>query len=169
MARAGDFRFAAAAKVSRGTPSVLMKSPPVPAGTMPNAAAGATAASPSKNPLTTSLMVPSPPTATTRSAPPRKASRVSLVASPADCVKRSSKVPYASWMVARSSGQRRSVLPPADCGLMTSTVPGMARLYLFRRRVGEQLDQVDRFDVVALQLPFARRTRGHHRAHVGLA
>ena len=70
-----------------------MKSPPVPAGTMPNDAFGATAVSPSKKPLTTSLMVPSPPTATTSSAPARSASRVMAVASPAARVKRSSNAP----------------------------------------------------------------------------
>ena len=85
----------AASSRSVGSASVRRKSPPVPYGITPRLASGAIATPFSKNPLTTSLIVPSPPIATTRSAPARSASRVSRVASPGP------------WVITSSNGNAR--------------------------------------------------------------
>src|SRR4030095_4709808 len=61
------------------SPKVLRKSPPVPRGTRARQASGGTGP-PWKNPFTTSLRVPSPPTATMRRKPLRRASAVRAAA-----------------------------------------------------------------------------------------
>ena len=66
----------AAASISFGMPTALRKSPPVPPGRSASTASSPIGAPPaSKNPLTTSLSVPSPPTTTIVRQPPASAVR----------------------------------------------------------------------------------------------
>ena len=125
----------AAAAAPAGMPAVRRKSPPVPLGTRPRTAPGATG-DPSvvRKPFTTSLRVPSPPTATTRSQPPRSAARVSSVASRGAVVSRSSTSTPAAVRARRSSGHALPVLPAQLAGLTTATVAALNGVPPGRRR-----------------------------------
>ena len=82
-----------------------------------SSASGAIARSPSKKPLATSEMVPSPPTATISSAPSRRASRVSSVACPGAAVRRDVDVEPASLGLLGDPG-------PAPGGARRCRTPG---------------------------------------------
>src|SRR5712691_9008056 len=100
-------------------PNVRTKSPPVPRGITASSAPSVSA-----RPLTTSLTVPSPPTATSSSAPPAAASRASSRRC-SGCSEKSASPPSPSAAARRaSSGQPRPVAPPAEAGLTRKTVRG---------------------------------------------
>jgi hypothetical protein len=122
---------AAASSKSVGMPAVRRKSPPVPSGSRPNAASartGRTAPSASsgrqrrEKPLTTSLMVPSPPTATDAIG----AGLERLARQPVGVVGRGRHHRLEGQVPAqanrRGRGQRRPVAPPCERGLTTTTV-----------------------------------------------
>src|SRR5207302_11144088 len=97
-------------------PYVRPKSMPVPSGIV------ARSTSRPAIPLTTSFIVPSPPTATTSVAPPSTAERASSIRWPGRSEKRVSPVRprrAARWA---SSGQRLPVPPLSDAGLTRKTV-----------------------------------------------
>src|SRR5262245_56850626 len=100
-----------------GMPNVRTKSPPVPRWTIASSKSSTPAI-----PFTTSLTVPSPPTATIRRAPPTAASR----ASSARCSGRSemNASPVRPRSAARRaiSGRRFPVAPPSDAGLTRKAV-----------------------------------------------
>ena len=99
------------------------KSPPVPRGTSARQASAGTPPAAWKKPLTTSLRVPSPPTATMRRNPSPSASAVRVAACIGWSVKACSALsPMARSTSARISGQRRPVAPPALSGLTTRKV-----------------------------------------------
>ena len=122
-ALASPFSRGAQLRKSPISPTVRRRSPPVPRGRMPSAAPARTArgASPgrgsSKNPLTTSLMVPSPPTATTSSAPSRSARRASSAACMGRSVNAWACSPTAPRTAAWISSKCRPVAPFAERGL----------------------------------------------------
>src|SRR5437764_85024 len=98
-------------------PYVRTKSQPVPRAIT----ASSTAWSPAM-PFTISFTVPSPPTATSRVAPPSAAERASAPSWPGRCDRSAS--PSSPSARARRSrlGQRRPVVPFADAGLTRKTV-----------------------------------------------
>src|SRR5689334_18918682 len=72
-------------------------------------------------PFTTSFSVPSPPTATTSSAPSRTACSASSVSCPGRSEKSVSPARPSASARRASSGQRLPVAPPADAGLTRKT------------------------------------------------
>src|SRR5690242_19583390 len=118
-----------------GMPKVRTKSPPVPRWTT----ASSTSSTPAM-PFTTSLTVPSPPTATIRRAPPIAASR----ASSARCSGRSDRnaSPVSPRSAARRaiSGQRFPVAPPSEAGLTRKAVLLMVACDGRERDAGHAVD-----------------------------
>src|SRR3954469_1710194 len=104
-----------------GIPYVRPKSMPVPSGMVASSVAAPARISPS----TVSLIVPSPPTATTRPAPSRAACSASVEMWPGPV--ESSVSPLRPRPAARcaSSGQRRPVTPLSEAGLTRNLVPLM--------------------------------------------
>src|SRR5215471_399481 len=88
-------------RMSTGQPKVLLKSPPVPKGSTPSTAVGLIGFPPSKNPLTTSLSVPSPPAATMQPYPSLSARAVICVACIGPAVNSSPNSPSARRSSAR--------------------------------------------------------------------
>ena len=84
---------------------------------MASSASGAIAEPPSKNPFTTSLTVPSPPTATTRRGPPRRPARASSVAWPGRSVRTVSASTPSDESVPASFSQSRPTAPLRAAGL----------------------------------------------------
>src|SRR5689334_23498073 len=121
MVRLAPSRATAIASSSlRGIPYVRTKSQPVPRGIT------ARSASRPASPWTTSLTVPSPPTATTRLAPLSTARAASSPSWPG--LSESSAAPLRPSCAARwaRSGQRRPTAPPSAAGLTRKTVSLMA-------------------------------------------
>src|SRR5690242_16182867 len=121
MVRLAPSRATAIASSSlRGIPYVRTKSQPVPRGIT------ASSASRPASPWTTSLTVPSPPTATTSLAP----SSTARAASSPSCPARSERTasPVSPRVAARSAspGQRRPTDPPSAAGLTRKTISLMA-------------------------------------------
>ncbi len=118
-------RRRAAAWGSVGRLRVRRMSLPVPLGISPTVRPSTSGAPlSSKQPLITSLRVPSPPTATTRrtDARPVISRRVTRVASPRLVVRWARMSMSASRSADRIWGQRRMVWPPALTGLTTTRV-----------------------------------------------
>ena len=110
-----------------------MKSRPVPRAITPSAASPNGVPLAPTRPLTTSCTVPSPPTATTTSAPAMLASRASSVACPGASVRRSSTRRPRRCASATSSGHSCPVLPLAEAGLMIRTTRRVMRASAPRR------------------------------------
>src|SRR5712691_8471047 len=138
MARDSPLRRGAHERRSLSRPTVRRRSPPVPCGRMPRAApglmerGGSPAFGSSKKPLTTSLMVPSPPTAMIRSHPLPSASRVKLAACIGRSVKACAQSPSALCTACEMESKWRAVAPLAESGLTTRK--GLIACSAFRLR-----------------------------------
>src|SRR3954470_2667156 len=109
---------------------------PVPSGMV----ASSVAVPPARcSPFTASLRVPSPPTATTRSAPPRAACSARSIRWPGRSEKSVSPASPRPAARCASSGQRLPVAPLLDAGLTRKTV-----LIVGDRREGDARHPVDR-------------------------
>src|SRR5262249_49881264 len=117
-----------------GMPNVRMKSAPVPRGMIASSARSAPA-----RPFTTSFTVPSPPTATSSSAPPSTAERASSRRWPGSSEKSASPVKPSCAVRRASSGHLRPVAPPAEAGLTRKTVRAPLMLLVRRRGVEPEL------------------------------
>src|SRR5205807_7259666 len=85
---------------------------------------------------------PSPPTATTSSAPPATASRASSRRCPTASEKTASPVSPAAAARRASSGQRRPVAPPSDAGLTRKTVASVIVGDRRERELGHLVDRL---------------------------
>src|SRR6266516_2357314 len=110
---------AAAVFSSSGKFKIRRKSEPVPCGMIPSIASLDINRSSSKNPLTTSLMVPSPPTAMIVLAPFLIAFAVNSIPCPGAFV---SSASTGSGRCARTFAQVSAVFPLADLGFRIATV-----------------------------------------------
>src|SRR2546422_7784225 len=124
----------AAVLSSGGKFKILQKSEPLPRGTIPSVTSFEIKRSFSKNPFTTSLMVPSPPTAMMVVAPLLIAFAVSSIPCPGALV---SSVSIFPGNCIRTLAQVSAVLPRGDSGFRIATVLVIAAgiLYLFRHDV----------------------------------
>lgn len=93
---------------------------PVPQGRRPSSVVLPPSSRAWSKPSATSLAVPSPPAAITRSKPFAARSSASRSASPSACVSRSSKSPKCFFSAAATSGQCRFSRPPPAIGLSTT-------------------------------------------------
>src|SRR6476646_10654191 len=91
-------------------------------------------------PFTTSLSVPSPPTAITSAAPPSTASRASSIRCPGRCEKNVSPVRPSMFARWASSGQRFPVAPFPDAGFTRKTVALMVGDRDFERDLRHAVD-----------------------------
>src|SRR5262249_20726910 len=97
------------------------------------------------SPFTTSFTVPSPPTATSSSAPPSTAERASSRRCSGSSEKSASPVSPSCPARRASSGHRRPVAPPAEAGVTRETVRALLLLLVRRHGVESQLGHlVDR-------------------------
>ena len=106
----------AASSGKPGHPSERRRSPPVPCGMQPKSTSGSTTRPAPARPSTTSLAVPSPPTATTMRSPPLAASRAMSVASPLRVVKTAWKSPCDARTARAIRSKWRPVRPPPLAG-----------------------------------------------------
>src|SRR5579859_7288097 len=141
-----------------GMPNVRTKSPPVPRGVIASSARSAPA-----SPFATSLIVPSPPTATSSSAPSATAERASSRRCSGFSEKSAS--PFRPNAAARraSSGHRRPVAPLAEAGLTRKTVR-RALMLLVRDGVERELRHlVDRGAHLLVRDPYELARDDHIR------